>query len=335
MPGEGTPGGPPETERNEMTEDAIRKKLADLRSDDTVNLAPQTRRVYRTFWRDFETWCDDNGFESLPATPTTVVGYLMHRYDEGLAVTTLKTVRNAIASKHRIAGLDRPTASEEVKTCLRLLRRKATQSHCRAKPKQAPGVRLEHIKRLEGNKPSEAELDGPWLAPPFNVKWTEADERRHRMDCAVVTVMHSALLRSAEAADLRWSDIVPLENGQARLTIRRSKTSDEPMTRLLTTRAVGWLKKIMPKDAGPEDRVFRVTTGRAIHNRIVRCLSDSGIRPGATGHSPRVGGAQDLTIRGASLQQVKEAGGWRNLAMPAQYAEKVRPEVGGVNLLED
>ena len=315
-----------------MTEDAIRKQLDDLRSDETVNLAASTRRVYGTFWRDFETWCGANGFESLPATPTTVVGYLMHRYDGGLAATTLKTVRNAIASKHRLAGLDRPTASEDVKTCLRLLRRKAAKSRRRVKPKQAPGVRLEHIKRLEGNKPLDDELEwGPWVSP----KWTDADERRHTMDCAVVTVMHSALLRSAEAADLRWSDIVPLANGQARLTIRRSKTSDEAMTRLLTTRAVGWLRKIMPKNPDPEDRVFRVTTGRAIHNRIVRCLSDSGIRPGATGHSPRVGGAQDLTIRGASLQQVKEAGGWRNLAMPAQYAEKVRPEVGGVNLLED
>ncbi|MDE2974570.1 MAG: tyrosine-type recombinase/integrase [Gemmatimonadota bacterium] len=319
-----------------MTEDAIRKKLADLRSDDTVNLSAGSRRVYGTFWRDFERWCGKNGFESLPATPTTVVGYLMHRYETGLALTTLKTVRNAIASKHRLAGLDRPTNSEDVKTCLRLLRRKAAKSaNRRVKPKQAPGVRLEHIKMLEGDRPLDEELDGPWLAPPFGLKWTEADERRHAMDCAVVTVMHSALLRTAEAADLRWSDIVPLANGQARLTIRRSKTSDEPMTRLLTTRAVGWLKKIMPKNADPEDRVFRVKTGRAIHNRIVRCLSDSGIRPGATGHSPRVGGAQDLTIRGASLQQVKEAGGWRNLSMPAQYAEKVRPEVGGVNLLED
>ena len=153
------------------------------------------------------------------------------------------------------------------------------------------------------------------------------------MDCAVVTVMHSAFLRTAEAANLRWGDIAFRANGQALVTIRSSKTSDDPETALLTTRAVGWLKKIMPKSPDMDDRVFRVQTGRAIHNRIVRCMKR--IRPGATGHSPRVGAAQDMTIRGGSLQQVKEAGRWKSLAMPAYYASKVRAERGGVNLFED
>ena len=312
-------------EERDMTEDTIRRQLADLRADETVNLAKGTRRVYGIMWTGFENWCDENGHRSLPASPLTVVGYLMHRFEDGLAPTTLKTARNAIASKHSLAGLPNPTASENVKTCLKLLRRKASKAG-RGVAKQAPGIRLEHIKTLEGNVPLDEEIWG-------GTRWTDSDERRHRMDCAVISVMHCALLRSAEAAALTWGNIVFLANGRGRLTIQKSKTSDQPMTRLLTTRAVRHLRNILPADPSPEDRVFRVTTGRAIHNRIGRAMKH--IRPGATGHSPRVGGAQDLTIRGASLQQVKEAGGWKNLAMPAQYASKVDAEVGGVLLLED
>lgn len=314
-----------------MTEDAIRGRLAALRNDETVNLSPSTRRVYGIHWRDFAAWCEANRHDPLPCTDTVVVGYLMDRYDRGTAITTLKSIRNAIASKHALAGFDRPTISDDVKTCLRLLRRKAA-TEGRATQKQAPGIRLEHIEQLEGYKPDWGQTWGTPGEPP--IRWTKADERRHAKNCALVSTMHSALLRCAEAANLRWGDIVFLANGQGRLTIRKSKTSDVPMPpRLLTTRAVGHLRSIMPKDPDMDARVFGVKAPRSIHKRIQRAMKD--IRPGATGHSPRVGGAQDMTIRGASLHQVKEAGGWKSLMMPAHYASAVKAERGAVNLLED
>ena len=311
-----------------MTKDAITRKLAELRADQTVNLAPSTRITYAKLWSYFEAWCEVNDFEALPATPTTVVGYLMDRHEAGLAPTTLKSVRNAIATQHRLAGLDRPTDHDDVKTCLRLLRR-ASLAAGRGTPKQARPIRLEHIRRLEGDKPLDGELDGN----PFGDRWTDADERRHTMDCAVVSCMHAGFLRVSEAAALRWSDIRFLANGRAQLTIQSSKTSATPEPVTLSSRATGWLREIMPKSPDMEARVFRVKTGRAIHNRIVRCMSR--IRPGATGHSPRVGAAQDATLRGVPLQHVMVMGRWRNLAMPAYYASKVTAEVNGANVFED
>lgn len=314
-----------------MTEDAITAKLDALKGDETVNLAPTTRRTYDSLWAGFTAWCAANGFEALPASPSAVVGHLLQRYEDGMAATTLPTIRNAIASRHKLNGLPRPTDHEDVKTCLRLLKRKA-RVEGKGTAKQAPGLRLEHIVRIEGDRPLPGELD-PAMSPDFRPKWTAADERRHAMDCAVVTVMHSAFLRTAEAAALRWGDIAFRANGQALVTIRSSKTSAEPETALLTTRAVGWLRRIMPRNPDMNARVFGVRSGRSLHDRIVRACKH--IRPGATGHSPRVGAAQDMTIRGGSLQQVKEAGRWKSLAMPAYYASQVKAQRGGVNLFED
>ena len=313
-----------------MTEDAISRQLEALRRDETVNLSKGTRRVYGTLWKAFADWCEANGHQSLPATDLAVVGYLIARYNGGLALTTLKTIRNAIASKHGMAGLPKPTSSEKVKVCLKLLRRQAAKVG-RVAQKQAPAIWRKHIEQLEASRPTEDEQNE--LHPLMQKPWTAKDDARLDMDVAVLRVMHAAGLRSIEAANLRWADFTKLDSGQGRIVIRSSKTSDEPMYRLITRKAVKAIEKIKPEGAAPEDRVFRVSTGRALHNRIGRCMT--GIVDGATGHSPRVGLAQELTAEGGSLQTVKEAGGWRSLAMPAHYARKIAPELGGVNLLED
>ena len=321
-----------------MTEDAIRRRLDAMRADNSLTLAPGTRRVYGTCWAGFEAWCGDNGFEALPASPLVVVGYLTHKSDTGTAYATLRTIRNAIASRHSRSGHANPTDSDHVRDCLRLLRRVAVQSG-KAEPKQAPAILREHIDMYESRRPDGG--PGTWyhvdtpegaLEP---ARWSEAQECRHWRDVAMLRTMHSAGLRSIEAANLRWSDIDHRDNGQAVVTIRRSKTSDAPMYRLITTKAVKALEQMRPEDWKPEDRVFRVKTGVAIHRRIQRAMSDTGIVPGASGHSPRVGMAQELTAEGASLQTLKECGGWKSLHMPAQYARKLAPTRGGVNLLED
>jgi len=311
-----------------MTADTIQQKLAELRGDAATILAPRTRKTYRSHWTDFARWCADHGHQALPATSVTVVGYLLARFEAGKAMATIKTARQAIASKHNLAGLDRPTDSQDVRDTLRLLGRKASRQG-RGVQKQAPGIRLEHIREYEAaGKPSKTETWGN-----AGAAWTETDERNYRLTLAMLYTMHNALLRRSEASRLEWRDVTFLENGQARLTVRRSKTSDQPMTRLLTRKAVECLRAVRPNGKDPDGRVFGATSGRTIQDRIQRAMS--GIRPGCTGHSLRVGGAQDLTIRGASLQQVKEAGGWKSLTMPAHYAKAVRPEVGGVTLLED
>jgi len=46
---------------------------------------------------------------------------------------------------------------------------------------------------------------------------------------------------------------------------------------------------------------------------------------GISGHSMRVGAAQDLLIKGASLPQIMVKGGWVKTDTVMRYIEKVRP----------
>lgn len=46
-----------------------------------------------------------------------------------------------------------------------------------------------------------------------------------------------------------------------------------------------------------------------------------------SGHSLRVGGAQDLLMQGASLPQIMVKGGWRKTDTVMRYVEKIRQNV--------
>jgi hypothetical protein len=66
--------------------------------------------------------------------------------------------------------------------------------------------------------------------------------------------------------------------------------------------------------------------------RILKGLAArAGIEAGRiSGHSCRVGMAQDLVAAGAELPAVMQAGRWKSPTMPARYAEKVLPRRGAV-----
>lgn len=49
-----------------------------------------------------------------------------------------------------------------------------------------------------------------------------------------------------------------------------------------------------------------------------------------SGHSARIGAAQDLTAAGSALPESLAAGGWKSPQMPAHYATKISPRVGAM-----
>jgi len=49
-----------------------------------------------------------------------------------------------------------------------------------------------------------------------------------------------------------------------------------------------------------------------------------------SGHSARVGMAQDLVAHGAELAAVMQAGRWKSPTMPARYAERLSAGRGAV-----
>lgn len=71
--------------------------------------------------------------------------------------------------------------------------------------------------------------------------------------------------------------------------------------------------------------------GRRVPEIVKRRAQAAGLDPAAfSGHSTRVGAAQDLTAAGFGLPAIQQAGGWTSPAMPARYAEKLLPRQGAM-----
>lgn len=77
-----------------------------------------TKKAYRSDWRDFELWCQANGLISLPASPATVAAYLSDKATS-LKVSSLERRLVAIRQAHAISGhsfeKNNPCISETLK----------------------------------------------------------------------------------------------------------------------------------------------------------------------------------------------------------------------------
>ena len=284
---------------------------------------PATRRAYAGAWKRFRHWAESESLASLPADPMAVAAYLASRAGQGYSQSTLSLDRKAISHYHRAADLSTPTASEEVRSTLAGLRNQAALEG-RGEPQQAKGLTAECLDAIVAT--AHRRRSGP-------TGRTESEataRRRGDMDIAMVSVMRDALLRRGEAAELRWGDVEFAVDGSSLVTIRRSKTSVVSAVQYVGIEATRALRGIRAENADPGSRVFGLRSGRSISNRIGAMARAAGLGPGYSGHSPRVGMAQDLTAAGVGLAALMVAGRWRSERMPAHYARGEAARRGAV-----
>jgi integrase len=145
--------------------------------------------------------------------------------------------------------------------------------------------------------------------------------------------------RRAELVSLRIEDIEYKTPGHARILLRKSKTDQEGtgqwvhLGKEATAAIKRWLKTsrlnsgyifrgISPAgvpleglSSGQVGRIFKaVSKDAGLAEEITRSIS---------GHSLRVGGAQDLLLGGASLTQIMVKGGWVKTDTVIRYVERV------------
>ena len=279
---------------------------------------PATRRVYASAWRRFRSWAEGEGAEALPAEPLTVAAYLAHRAAEGLSMASVALDRKAISHYHRRAGFSTPTATEGVRRTFTGLVNQAVEEG-RNEPRQARALTAEVLEAIR--RTAHLQRSGP----TGRTESAASARRRGDMDIAIASVMRDAMLRRAEAAGLRWREVKFIADGSARVTVRSSKTSAVPTVLYVGPEATAALRRIRPANVARQSRVFGLRTGRAISNRVAAMAVAAGLGEGFSGHSPRVGMAQDLTAAGVGLTAIMVAGRWKSERMPAYYcrAEEV------------
>jgi site-specific recombinase XerD len=272
--------------------DAARKSRSDA-----------TTKTYRTYLSAWAVHARKRGVPVRPAHPAAVAEWLTSMADEGKSVSTLQVARAALAAAHREAGLEDPTTTELVRRVLSGLTREAARNGKR--PTQVKGLTADDLRRI--------------LAY-FNAPDTPAPSPATIRDIALIQVMRDALLRRGEAAALVWADISRAVDGSGRLVIRHSKTDQEGKgaVMFLGKATMEALDQIRPAQASLQSSVFGIS-GPYISIRVSQLAQRAGLGKGYSGHSCRVGMAQDLAAEGYSLAQLMTAGRWTNPAMPARY----------------
>ena len=156
---------------------------------------------------------------------------------------------------------------------------------------------------------------------------------------ALVAVAYDGMLRRSELSALQVADLVEEVGGDATLLVRRAKTDQEGYGTMVylapdTVALVGeWLaraaigdgrlfRSLRPGrppgaglDAGEIPRIFKRMARRA-------GLPDN-VVDGLSGHSPRVGAAQDMIASGIELPAILQAGRWRTTAMVNRYGDRL------------
>ena len=267
-------------------------------------LAENTSKTYGFQWGLFSKWCVVNGKSYLPASSTTIIDYLLHREDEGDRWSTMLVRACALRSIHKEHGYSDPTADESVRTLLTRIRR--DQADC--PPPQAMGLTLECLNAIR--------------------RTTSPDSQHKLVTLALCSVMWDGLLRQSEAIALLWSDLKVKPDGSGRLLIRKSK--NDPFGTgyvvFLGRQTVKDLEAIRGEETG---RIFKMST-RSVARRIKAATRRAALPGNFSGHSPRVGMAQDLAANGASLVEMQQAGRWRRPEMPGIYTRNQAVERGAV-----
>jgi site-specific recombinase XerD len=156
--------------------------------------------------------------------------------------------------------------------------------------------------------------------------------------------MRDMLARRSEVVALEVADLEFAADGTGTVLIRRSKTDQVGAGQVcwLAQHTVHMLRRWLDAAGITAGPIFRSVSRTGVVgstalasgevSRILKRLAkQAGLEPSAvSGHSARVGMAQDLVARGADLPAVMQAGRWKTPAMPARYAERLLAGRGAV-----
>ena len=271
--------------------------------------APNTLRSYYADATAFVDWCDEQNVDAFPVTSGT-----LKKYIEFMKLTLqYSTIRRRISSLRRVntlLGYQDQTQTEEIYLAIRRLKREKLSEQ-----RQAVGINQPLLIKMIATQPE-----------------TLAGVRNR----ALLSLGYDFLARRSELVALQNSDIQFTSDGALRGTIRKSKTDQFGRGRLVfgSERSAKLVRKWLrqkPKEIQP---IFcAINHGRCLDrpicDRNVNEIIKRGVvkvkrfeRPSdleVSGHSLRVGAAQDLLIKGFDLAAIMRAGGWSSPRTVSRY----------------
>lgn len=275
--------------------------------------APSTIRAYKSNFEKFIEFCDDENADALPSDRVNVALYIKHLANDNLKSASIRIAVASISAIHRLNELYDPTTHPDVKIELRRMHRNLGRES-----QQATGINIDLLRKMVGA--------------------TDKSVRGSRDRALLLTAYDSMCMRS-ELVSLSIKDlIINHEDQTLKIKLRRSKTDQDGLGRWLhlskeaQSAIFDWIK-LSGIDSG---KLFRgVTRGQRITeslsaaqiNRIFKRLAKKSMTDRSTvehisGHSMRVGAAQDLLISGASMPMIMQRGRWSKADTVMRYIEQ-------------
>lgn len=260
----------------------------------------------------FRAWCEARDHNWLPALPSTIAAFIDEETQDK-ALSTVKRRVEAVKFAHRMADLPSPVAHSEVRLALR----RAMRAN-RSRPKQAPGLTRAWLEQIIAACP---------------------DDLAGKRDAAILCVGYDSLARSYELSLL---EVEHVSRDCATILIPRSKTdlSGEGRLAYLAPRTRSVLRAWLDASGITSGPLFqglhtRKLSGKALSTSAIRRLvkraaictdQEQSKAKRMSGHSMRVGAAQDMMIAGLDHIAIMQAGGWKTLDVVARYVENAAAE---------
>ncbi|WP_445143372.1 tyrosine-type recombinase/integrase [Dyella sp. Tek66A03] len=301
--------------------EAVLERLASWSADFAAGSAPATVKAVRSDWTQYLAWCEASRATPLPASVAQVESFLSATIDKGRKRATVDRYLYTVGLVHVAAGLPSPSKDPDwpVKWKKLIRRLKTTGGHAR---KQA------------------GELD---MAGIETILATLGDSPRDLRDAALLSMASDTLCRESELVAIR---VEHLHHNRRRNTwslhVPFSKTNQDgaaPDYRFVSAATIERVRAWQAAANFTEGALFRPLGGRPkagapqvdealLPQEVARIFRRRAKAAGLenagsiSGHSTRIGSANDLAEHGATGTQIQQAGGWKTDRMVTYYTRR-------------
>ena len=276
--------------------------------------AYSTIRAYRADFGKFIEFCEEHNEGALPALPSSIANFIIELSNDKRSSAGIRRALCGISTIHKLNRFADPTKDPDVTIEMRRMHRKLGRSSS-----QAGSINADTLDKL-------------LLATD--------DSIRGIRDRSLLLVAYDTLCRRSELVSLQVKDVkinIKNEIETSSILLRKSKTDQDSTGKWLhlSPRAhlalVEWMKEL---SEGQEYLMVGIDRGgKILHslgsgqvNRIFKKIArnaglDESVIEGISGHSMRVGAAQDLLNSGASMPIIMQRGRWSKTDTVMRYLE--------------
>lgn len=308
--------------------------------------AANTLRAWRSDWRVWRTWCKASSLPSFNPSASQLKAFCAW-YAPTHKIATTRRLGATISGMHKAAGfpdpLRQPMHAEIWRAALKPPDVAANAIDADDEPKDRRAIPVDQAEGLRN------ELLVKILS---KIDTTTLIGAR---DAALIRTTYDLLGRRSEVVALTVADLNDdsvASSGTA--TIIRSKTERDPRTLYLRPDTMRRLQHWLDLAQIEKGTIFRAlrgfaSTGKAVdlppldaaelarilRRRVAAVLKNKDGTPKAavklfSGHSCRVGAAQDMAEEGYTDLQIMLAGRWKSIAMVARYTAHIRAKQGAM-----